>query len=124
MIPLLLPEDDQVFLERHKNAIDKKDQVKKKKDEIDKSFKSPAITSTPSHESSTISTPLASGTGDSKETPKDIFDKLLKTPVSGQTSTPTQASTPLSKLPPTTSATSSPATPMDMKSFFNNLLKK
>lgn len=95
-------------MERHKNAIEKQEQVKKIKEDKEVSLQSPA---------STTSTPTKPDA--QKEAFKQNFLEQMK------------------KASPSLSATSSPSTPQDspakksdkvekdhMRNFFNNLLKK
>jgi len=105
--PLVVPEDDQSFLERHKNALDKQEHVKKKKEERDTSLQSPSVASP----STNTPTPDAQ-----KEAIKQNFlDQMKKT---SQPNSPAVATTP----------TASPAKKNidrdEMKSFFANLLSK
>ena len=110
--PLVLPEDDQSFLERHRNAIEKQEIVKKKKEERDGPLQSPAAAAPTASPASTTATPDAK-----KEALKASFLEKMKS--SSRTSSPAAAS-------PAKTPTSggSGINRDEMKSFFNNLLKK
>jgi len=103
---VVLPEDDQNFLERHKNAIDKQEQVKKKKDQRETSASlqspsAPAVTAAPVPDAQ-------------KEALRQTFLDQMK--ASSPKASPTAPKPAMKK-------TDSIGTD-EMKSFFNNLLKK
>lgn len=110
-MPLVVPEDDQAFLERHKNAIEKQEHVKKKKEEKEVSLQSPASTNV---------TPIKNDS--QKEAFRQNFLEQMKK------ASPSHSTTASPSAP---SATESPVVRKsesigrdEMKSFFNNLLKK
>jgi len=103
---LVVPEDDQTFLERHKNALDKQEHVKKIKDVRDSSLQSPA--------SSATSTPTADA--QQKEALRQNFLEQMKK------ASPATPKTPAT--PPSGGKASPNINRDEMKSFFNNLLKK
>merc|ERR1712130_164409 len=90
--PLVLPEDDQSFLERHRNAIEKQEIVKKKKEERDGPLQSPAAAAPPTASpASTTATPDAK-----KEALKASFLEKMKNSSRSSSPAASPAKTPTS----------------------------
>ena len=112
-LPIVVPEDDQAFLERHRNAMEKQEIVKKKKEERDGT--QPTLQS-PAPAPAAFGSPAA--TPEAKEAFRASYFEQLKT----SSRPPSTMTTPVSS--PAPKSGSSSINRDEMKSFFNNLLKK